>query len=235
MLDAITSSQLAMNQDKLQLQSITQNIANIHTPGYKRELMNNGPFEKLIAADKSAVSANMTISNLQRQGSFSQTNKTYDVAISGQGFFMVEGEQGVYYTRRGDFHLNKHGELVTFDGKRVMGASGSIRLDGNKIKIQPDGTITSNNKPYAQLKLVKFEQPSQLHSLGSGYFSSTVEPLAVDSKTLVLQGFIEQSNVKSIEEMVAMTTISRHFESNQRVMKTADNLLSQAINQLGEG
>lgn len=235
MLDAITSSQLAMNQDKLQLQALSQNIANIHTPGYKRELMDNAPFEKLLDANKMSVANHMTLSNLQRQGAFSQTNKTYDVAISGQGFFVVESEQGVYYTRRGDFHLNKHGELVTFDDKRVMGVGGAIRLDSNKVVIKQDGSITVDDKPYAQLQIMKFDKPSQLKANGSGYFVATNEPTPIDSRTLILQGFTEQSNVKSIEEMVAMTTISRHFESNQRVMKTADNLLSQAINQLGEG
>lgn len=235
MLDAITTSQIAMNQDRLQLQSISHNLANMHTPGYKRTLLVNAPFDALLSPSIHQVSEHMHSVYQIRQASFEQTNAPYDFAINGTGFFTIETEQGQAYTRRGDFHLNNRGELVTHDGHRVLGLNGPIRLNGEAIKLLADGSIQQENKRYAKLQLVKFNSSAGLRAIGNGYYITHMTPQAVDSQTRVLQGMLEQSNVTSVDEMVAMTQIARHFESTQRAIKTADNMLSQAISQLGEG
>ena len=86
-----------------------------------------------------------------------------------------------------------------------------------------------------QVNIVKFEHPLQLNYHGQGLYESEDSPIPAGDTTRVLQGYLEQSNVKSIDEMMEMVKTSRHFEASQRVMRTADGLLSTAINQLGEG
>jgi len=235
MIDAITSSQLAMNSDKLQLSAVSQNIANMHTPGFKRELAIQAPFDKLVDTDLETVASQLQVAQLHRQATLDKTNRPLDVALSGEGYFTVQTDDGVHYTRRGDFKRNSKGELVTFDDQRVMGKGGAIRIDGNEFQIKKDGTIIIDNKPSYQLNVVKFTSSAHLQALSNGYFQSQQTPQPMDASISVHQGYLEQSNVKSVEEMLMMTKLARHFEASQRVMKTADEMLSQAVSQLGEG
>ncbi len=235
MLDAITSTQIAMLQDQLKLQSISQNVSNMQTPGYKRQLIDNSTFDEHIQAHMSSVGQNMQLSTQHIQGAVVQSRIPTELALSGDGYFEVQTDEGLFYTRRGDFHINQHGELVTVNGARLLGKSGVLNLEDNAFTIDHKGGVFIDNHQVEQLNIVQFSNPDELNYQGMGLYQSTESPRPADPNTHVLQGYLEQSNVKSMDEMMEMVKTSRHFEASQRVMRAADNLLSTAINQLGEG
>ncbi len=235
MLDAITATQIAMLQDQLRLQSISQNVSNIQTSGYKRQLIESTGFDTLTQANMASVSETMQLSRQDGQGTFVQSKQLNELAIAGEGYFEVQTDNGVFYTRRGDFHVNNQGELVTATGAKLLGKTGAIRIDDNAYSIDSKGIVFIDNQKIDQVSVVQFSNPDALIYQGEGLFESQETPVAAGVTTQVLQGYIEQSNVKSIDEMMNMVKTSRHFEASQRVMRTADELLSSAINQLGEG
>lgn len=235
MLDAITATQVAMLQDQLRLQTISQNISNMQTPGYKRQLLETQGFDAHYQAQLATVTQQMQASTQPTQGTFVQSQRPNELALSGEGFFTVQTPTGVMYTRRGDFHVNDHGELATNTGALLLGRNGALRVEDQAFTITPSGAVFVDNRQIDQVSIVQFEHPEQLQYLGQGLFASEDTPQPADGSTHVLQGHLEQSNVKSIDEMMDLVKTSRHYEASQRVMRTADNLLSTAINQLGEG
>jgi len=235
MFDAITSTQLAMEFDQLKLQSISQNISNMNTPGFKKQQLENIGFNEHLQAQINEVEQQLQNLQINTQGTIDQTQKRNDIALSGDGFFQVQSENRVFYTRRGDFQVNNQGELTTATGETLLGKGGVIKVDDNDFSIDAQGSLFINHHKVDQLNIVQFSQANQLSYVGNGLYQSEETPAPANVNTHVLQGFIEQSNVKSIDEMLAMIQTSRHFEANQRVMRTANNLLATAINQLGEG
>ncbi len=235
MLDAISASQFAMQVDQIKLQNLNQNVANMKTPAFKKQFLDYQKIDDSQQPQFISVLNQMTQDQLPTQGSLTQTQKEFDLALAGAGYFQVQGDEGIYYTRRGDFHLNEQGELTTATGETVLGRSGAIRLDEGHLKIDAEGAIYVDNKKIDQLRVVTFDQEHHLIYAGNGLYHSEESPAPVTASTRVLHGFIEQSNVKAMDEMMEMIKTSRHFEASQRVMRTANNLLGTAINQLGEG
>lgn len=235
MLDAITTTQVAMLQDQLRLQSISQNVSNMQTPGYKRQLIDSPGFDEQVNAQMATVSQRMQLSTQNIQGTFVQSRLPNELALAGDGYFEVQTDEGVFYTRRGDFHVNEHGELATATGARLLGKGGILRVDDNPFTIDSSGTVFIDNNKVDQVSVVHFSHPEALNYQGNGLYESQEAPISAGNATHVLQGYLEQSNVKSVDEMMDMVKTSRHFEASQRVMRTADGLLSTAINQLGEG
>lgn len=235
MLDALTASQFAMQMDQLKLQTISQNVANMNTPGFKRQLLESRGFAEQLQANLSEVLTQTDASQIKTQGIIAQSHNPADFAIAGEGYFQVQGDQGVFYTRRGDFHINAHGELTTATGETVLGKSGVIRVDDSSFTVDAQGTIVVDHRKIDQLNVVQFEHTNDLRYVGNGLYQSEQPANPVTANTRIMQGFIEQSNVKSVDEMMDMVKLSRHFEASQRVMRLSDNLLSNAINQLGEG
>lgn len=235
MLDALTASQFAMQMDQLKLQTISQNIANMNTPGFKRQLLETRGFDEQLQANASDVLLQTDKAQLKTQGIMAQTRNVTDIAIAGEGYFTVQGEQGLFYTRRGDFQINAQGELTTQTGETVLGKSGVIRVEDSSFTIDAQGSILVNHRKIDQLHIVQFEHALDLQYAGNGLYQSSEPPNSVNANTRIMQGFLEQSNVKSVDEMMDMVKLSRHFEASQRVMRASDNLLSNAINQLGEG
>ena len=235
MLDAISASQMAMLHDQLRLQSISQNVSNMQTPGYKRELIEAVGFDEQLEANMTTAGQTMQLATQQVQGTFIQSHVPTELALAGDGYFEVQTDQGVFYTRRGDFHVNENGELATATDALLLGKGGVLRVDDNAFTVDASGAIYIDHRPVDQLNVVQFSNPNTLTYQGQGLYESHEPALPASPSTHVLQGYLEQANVKSIDEMMDMVKNSRHFEANQRVMRTADNLLATAINQLGEG
>lgn len=235
MIDAIDLSQFAMNVDQLKLQTLSHNTANINTPGYKKEHLELNAFSELLGADITHALEHVDKELINTQGALNQTNKTTDIALSGAGYFQVQGEYGTFFTRRGDFHLNAQGELVTATGERVQGLSGTIQLDGDSFSIDRQGVISINQQKIDQLFIAHFEHPEHLIEIGNGLYQTEEAPENAAGHTKILQGFLEQANTKSVDEILEMVSTSRHFEACQRILRTADTMLAGAINQLGEG
>lgn len=183
------------------------------------------------------------------QGSFQVTDSPYDLGISGPGFFAIsftnkQGETSVKYTRDGAFTVNKEGYMVTKDGDYVLNQNGAtnsnpaaanyIRIDPNqKFTIDENGFIWQNNAVAGQVGLVDFEDYNFLEKYGENLFQTVDGAQLTEADGTIEQGVIEASNVNIVSEMVEMITITRAYESNQKIIQTIDSMLDKAVNQVG--
>jgi flagellar basal-body rod protein FlgG len=135
------------------------------------------------------------------------------------------------YTRDGNFSMTKDGYLVTKDGDYVLGEGGIIQLptDASQIAISQDGTITADGVEIDKLALVDFEDYNYLQKYGENLYKALDTATVKDCDATVYQGYLEQSNVNVVTEMVEMITISRAFEANQKAMNAADDTLQKAV------
>ena len=179
-----------------------------------------------------------TIRNFS-EGAVNQTNNPLDVAINGAGFFQIEMPDGsVAYTRDGNFSLNSSGEIVNNSGL-PLAQHITIPQDVVGIKISQDGVISaqlSGNKgvvDLGQIELAKFVNPTGLNALGGNLYSKTEasgEPFlgnpGNDSFGTVQQGYLEQSNVNIVSEMVKLIQAQRAYETNSKMVQTAEQMMS---------
>ncbi len=170
------------------------------------------------------------------QGSHLETKNPLDFALNGPGFFSVLNPDGkTLLTRDGNFSLDSNGRLVTKDGLPVLGHNGEIYIDGNEVTADQEGNITVDGKALDQLLTVKVQNVDQLTKVGHSLFKTTPKTkvdMAPDG-IQVQQGFLEQSNVNSITEMVNMIDTYRSYELNSRIISTFDHLGEEAATEIG--
>ncbi|MCI9530602.1 MAG: flagellar basal-body rod protein FlgF [Lachnospiraceae bacterium] len=184
------------------------------------------------------------------QGAFRVTDNVYDIALDGDGFFAVsftskDGEASVKYTRDGAFTVSQDGYLMTKDGDFVLnpaaaqagnpGQAGYIRVDPNvKIVVDEGGNIYQNNVQVGQIGLVDFADYNYLSKYGENMYEMVEGGQRQAANPKVVQGTLEMSNVNVISEMVEMISISRAYESNQKIIQTIDETLDKAVNSIGK-
>ena len=185
-----------------------------------------------------------------QQGSFRVTDSSYDLAIAGNGFFAIsytnkQGETSVKYTRDGAFTVNRQGYLVTKDGDYVLNQNGAMNSDpgaGSYIQIDPNqeftidenGNIWQNQALVGQVGLVDFADYNYIEKFGENLYDMAEGGQIIAADGLIEQGTIEASNVNIVSEMVDMITITRAYESNQKIIQTIDGMLDKAVNQVGK-
>lgn len=241
MIDALTATQGAMLDDVLRMHAISQNLANVTTPGYKKERVVAHGFADYLnvpSANGSDVTMVVPTPLLQTYTDFSPgtlhyTGAPLDVAVEGNGFFVVQTPTGYAYSRQGKFQIDASGRLVTASGMPVMGDGGDIRLTNPNPTIDEQGNVRDGNNAVGQLRVVNVVNPETLDNLGGGLFAPTSgTAIDVNTQTRVRQGYNETSNVISMNQMVKLIDTVRHFESSQRVIRSYDNMLDKAINVL---
>ena len=174
------------------------------------------------------------------QGSFRVTGNTYDLALAGEGFFAIEftnkaGETSTMYTRNGQFTLNREGYLVTEDGDYVLDTQ-SRRIQLNTLldsEIESDGTITQAGRTVAKIQVADFENYNYLEKYGETYYRPVEGAKITQADAEVKSGYLEMSNVQVVSEMVNLISITRAYESNQKIIQTYDDTLETAVTQLG--
>jgi len=253
-----------MQQDAARLERISMNMANATTPGYKRELaialaqgvgagVGSGGVRTFGAAMANARAMSrepaptaspggVLVRSDLRTGTLKATGQSLDVALSTPGFFEVSGDAGPTYTRNGSWHLDERGRLVTAQGHPVMGLAGEIVLDHPNPVIDSTGQVferkndgSGDPTPIAKLKVVNFDNEQQLRRAGDGLWVAAQEPNPVaDAQVQLHQGFVENSNVNSMHEMVELMQTMRHFESMQRVALGYDDMVGGAVRKLGD-
>lgn len=218
------------------LEAQANNIANALTAGFKAERLVYQTFESEQKADsdkQSLVAGALAGSGIDfSQGSISQTGRPLDVAIEGEAFLQIQTPQGPRYTRAGNLSLDRNGQLVTKNGDLVVGERGPITVPGEgELSIGQDGTLAVKGQAFDRLKLVRFNNPaSALIKEGDSLFMETgnEKPLE-DVNSKVVQGSLENSNINSISEMVAMINNNREFESLQKSVSLMMNDLGRKI------
>jgi flagellar basal-body rod protein FlgF len=224
---------------------IANNLANVSTPGFKRE---SAKFEEYVThvapaegqTGQQAVSfvKDAGISRDTSQGNIEKTGATLDFAINGDGFFTVQTVSGMRYTRDGHFTLDANGQIVDSDGDALQGDSGSITItpdDGN-VQVSKDGTVSSivngATNQIGKLQLVDFADDRALTKQGDNLYSTSQSSTAAVGATIT-QGALESSNVQPVLEISHMIEVMRAYQATASLSQSQEDLTRQAIDKLG--
>ncbi len=259
MLRALHTAATGMQAQQINIDTIANNIANINTTGFKqaRAEFQDLLYQDLRPAGTASSSSTEYPTGLQlglgtmpvatarnySQGDFRSTDNPLDLVISGKGFFQVRLPSGeTAYTRDGSLHVNQDGTIVTADGNPIEPAI-TIPADAQGIVIGADGTVsvTQPGQTAAQqigtIQIANFQNPAGLSAMGRNLLLPTTAsglPTAGNPGTfglgMINQGFLEQSNVNVVEQMVSMIVAQRAYEINSRAVRVADDMLQQVNN-----
>lgn len=259
-LYAATGSMLV---NQVHLEVISNNLANIHTPGFKRGEVVNESFPEtllhyqgnrmmpgqgrfsagLVTAQLPALrpigglAENVAVDaiyHMQQPGALRMTEDPLDFAIQGDGYFVLETPDGLRYTRDGHFHVNSEGLLVNSQGFRVLGERGPISLGEQQPQLQGNRDIHINGLPADRLRIVAPPPEALLAKDGFNLFRETAgRSLPPAERAVVRQGYLEESNVDIVRQMTQLVTVRRTYEAAQKIAQTYDRLLSRAANELG--
>jgi flagellar basal-body rod protein FlgF len=215
------------------LRVIGQNIANSQSVAYRREIpVNHATFEQIAAGSRADASVRTALD--LTPGTLQSTASPLHLAIEGSGFFVVSTARGEMLTRRGDFRLDNNGQIVTQAGDPVLGTSGPIVATGDAPTISPDGTVRVGNDVMGQLRIVDVASGSALAPVGDATYALADGEQALESPApTVRQGFVETSNVQTVNEMVQLMDTMRRFEAGQHFVRGYDDMIDKAITALG--
>lgn len=171
-------------------------------------------------------------------GNMAETGGTYDLALDGPGFFKITGEDGeTYYTRDGSFTINAEGNLTTLSGEIVQGPG---NIQGDHVTIDRNGMVIVDGNQVGQLDIVDLENREFLRKVGDNLYrmvegedGQPIPPQEIPFEGEVLQGYLEGSNVNSIQEMVEMISLFRDYELGQKSVRTQDEMLEKSSNEIG--
>lgn len=216
-----------------QLELVTNNIANLATSGFKAELWRRSTPDQFDASSERASATAMYVD--YSQGIVQQTGNALDLAIQGEGFFVVETPEGSSYTRKGNFTLDKDNRLVTHSGYPVLGENGqAISINGKTVEIDQDGVVQVDGNEAARLKFVQFENQKELIRRGDGLFSDSGNAGIKKAENAVISSrHLELANVNAIKEMVNMIDIQRTFESYQKAILTIAEMDKLSTSRVG--
>ena len=240
----LTSAMLCQNRN---LNVISNNMANVSTPGYKRDkfvdttfkeamLDRTGNKEKANPEELGNIAllkaADRTVTNFENAG-YAQTRSALDFAIDGNGFFQIQTQDGMRYTRNGSFILDDQGYLALEGVGRVMGENGPIYLGTDKIRINGSGMISDyeTGRNLGRIRVVDFANyQTQLVKVDGNLFIGNG---GFATNTRVVNNALENSNVEAIDEMVQMMSSQRALQSAATVSTSYDKLIEKIVNNLG--
>ena len=253
MLKELYTAALGMVPQQTRLEVLSNNIANANTVGFKRE----SAFERsLISAQanlnnvKGDVESEDTPTDTYTdfgQGAAERTGNQFDFAIDNKkGYFTLEDSEGKqYFSRAGHFTLGQDGKIETADGLALMGENGPIYVNQQKflpgqmddtkailLRVQETGEVFANEQTVGRIQLTDIENPQTLVRETGAHFSATdntvMNPVPIEEAS-IRQGYVENSNVNIIKEMVEMIELQRMFEMGQKVITTNDGTLDRSI------
>ena len=255
MVKGLYTAYTGMINEQHRMDTLTNNLANSTTVGFKKEGSTSQSFDAVLALKVKDTSEPANIPKRigynnpgvkigenytdWAQGSFKITDNTYDLALSGNGFFEIEftnkaGETSTKYSRDGSFTLTQEGYLVTKDGNYVMGSRGRIQLNPLiDATIDQGGAIWQNNAVVDTLRVVDFQDYNYLKKYGENLLEPVEGAQFKDADYKVFSGYLEMSNIQIVTEMVDLIAITRQYEANQKIIKSMDSTLEIAANQLG--
>jgi len=222
----------ALRQER-RFQLISQNLSNVQTAGYKKDVPVFSTLFSQALEHSGGEKQEISVVSFQ-QGNIEKTGNGLDLAIEGEGFFKVMTPNGIRYTRAGHFKLDREQRLIQADGFPVLGQRGEIRLSGKEMVVEKDGKIKLDGGEADRIALVTFADLTRLRKEGNGLFVSEIPEREKEVETpSIFQGYLEQSNVNSIEEMVKLIDALRTYESCLKVIQSRDELNGKVVNDLG--
>lgn len=246
MIRGLYTSALGMLANQAKSDVIADNIGNIQTPGYKEGMASNISFPSLMIQRSGGVlSSNATqigtmgagvgvdrvaLSNVQ--GAIQSTDKKTDLALTSNGYFVVQTPEGERYTRNGQFQFDTNGILRTSEGNALLGNNGQIGPLSSDFIVSADGTIIDQGQVVDRLRIVDIPTEALQREGQSLYSSSQVVQISTTGQ--MLQGSIEASNVDLSGQMVQMITVMNAYQANQKAIQTQDEMLGKAVNEVGK-
>ena len=253
MIRGLYTAGAGMLMNDRRMQTIDENIENIRTPGYREASESVIPFPQYLMKriDHDTGVARSTVLGVMGTGSYvndmlykdsqglmRETGNTTDMAINGDGFFVVLTPQGERYTRNGHLMRDPNGFLRTVGGNPVLGTNGPIGPVPEDFAVTADGWIIDNTtgEEIAQLRLVTIPGDSLGRVGKTTMYSAKTPPVELtgDARPRIEQGFIEEANVDVSAQMVKMIEVNRSFAANQRMIQTNDQLMQKSANEIGK-
>jgi flagellar basal-body rod protein FlgG len=257
MIRSLWTSATGMQAQELNIDVISNNLANVNTSGFNRAEFQDLLYESMRSAGAASSQDTIVPTGIQlghgtrpaavqklfSQGDFQNTTNELDWAIEGDGFFQIEIPNGdTSYSRSGEFKLDADGRIVNPDGFPLVPEM-TIPSDTISISVGMDGTVSviqaGDETPteLGTLQLARFVNPAGLRSLGKNLYAPTeasgdeiTGTAGENGLGTIAQGFLEMSNVSVVDEMVSMITAQRAYETNSKVIQTADDMLQMANN-----
>jgi len=235
------------------MEIITNNVSNADTTGYKKEYLVSHSFDEVLIRrmnDPHVLGMRYT-AGMPRvgplhlgtqvdqlyidysEGSLDGTERSTDLALMGDAFFVMQTAEGERYTRTGAFYIDQMGYLVDGEGNFLLGENGPIYVGGLDFTVDQTGGVRVGDGFIDRIRVVSFADNGTLRKQGSNLFFSLEEPQAAANPYAIAQGFLENSNVEIGREMVDMLTVFRTYETNQRMLSMIDETVGKAVNEIG--
>jgi flagellar basal body rod protein FlgG len=243
MSDLFEIARIGLGALQQRLDATAKNAANVTTPGYRRVV----PTQATVFSGALAKASSQTVGGGSASpqaammtdltaGALRKTGNSTDVAIAIENaFFLVSDGSKTLLTRAGDFHVGTDGALLSAKGYRVQGVSGDISVPPGVLSIGEDGAVSVDGKNVGQIQLVRPTQPDKLNFSDDGVVATADAFDQVGQAGAVLKpGFVEDANTNQSEEMISLMTTVRQYESLIRASQAYDDMLSGAIQKLGD-
>jgi len=256
MLRSLYTAWTGMFNEQQRLDVISNNMANSATVGFKKEGATSQSFDKVMTIkirDKSEDWQKREIGEMRlgvkvgetytdySQGSLRETGNTYDLALEGDGFFVIDftrtsGEKFEVVTRNGMFHQTEDGYIVDVDGNHLQGENGDVQVsvDTHEVVIDTDGRIYEDGVETDRIFIRDFENYNYLKKFGDNYYLPIDGATEKEAEGVIRQGYTEQSNVQVVSEMVNLIAITRAYEAGQKVIRSVDSTMELAVSSVGK-
>ena len=235
MTGIIESGLLLMSSAERRIETLANNVANVTTPGFKRQISFADVLGVRAAATFGAPGELLSRRTDFGQGRLSETGNPLDIAISGDGFFRLRDGDRAVFTRDGQFRRADDGTIVTQQGQVLQQADGGdLVLEGSDVEILRDGTVLSAGSPVGRIALAMPAHGSAAEAIGGSLFRIPEEAIEEVASPDLRQRHVEASNVALGDEMAAMTVALRQAESGARLVTLYDELLGRAITAFGQ-
>jgi flagellar basal-body rod protein FlgF len=220
-----------------EMQTVANNIANVSTNGFRREGVIFSEHIAALDGGEPSLSMAEALARIvsRTQGPLAETGGTFDFAIEGEGYFLIDTPEGQQLTRAGSFTPSPEGELLTLDGFRLLDAGAApvfVPAGARGITLSQDGTLSAEGRPLAEIGLFLPADPNGLVHVGGTRFSAEAGVEAIEGGVM-LQGFLEESNVDPISEIARMIEVQRAYEMGQTFLDREDERIRGVISTLG--
>ncbi len=233
----LASNMITQNRN---MNIISNNISNVSTPGYKEDRLMESTFreEMIYRYDQYGKTQVGTVSRMNiaderitdySEGGLRETGGPLDVGLTGNGFFAIQTNNGIVYTRNGSFNLDDQRYLVLPGIGRVMGANGPIQLPTDEVAIDSQGNITTEDglQYFGRIQTYDFADYNQLTKITGGVFEANGAPQV--SNTKITQKYTEYSNVNMAEQMTRMMSGQRVLQGSAQILKIYDQLVGKIV------